>query len=78
MIKQGLDQFYAASGQQVCFEKSSLFFSPNVSEDGAQCISSRLGVPKTTELGKYLEYQYHLVRGGRNSTNQKELLQKAS
>lgn len=49
LIKQGLDLFCNASGQQISFAKSSLFFSPNVAEHLACRISTTLGIPRTDD-----------------------------
>lgn len=49
-----LNVFCRYSGQKVNYTKSSIFFSKNVSETSACALSSLIGIPKTSSLGKYL------------------------
>lgn len=51
LIKQGLEEFCKASGQKVGYNKCHLYFFPNVPEEEAALLSSRLGIPRTNELG---------------------------
>lgn len=76
LIKQGLMEFCRVSWQRVSHDKSLVYLSPNVLEDVVITLSSRLGIPHTTNLGRYLGF--FLLHGGRNTQNPKELLLKAS
>lgn len=52
-IKAGLDLFCKALGQKVSFEKSQVFFSPDIPQLEAIAMSLGLGVPRTSEVGRY-------------------------
>ncbi|KAI5352564.1 Hypothetical predicted protein [Prunus dulcis] len=53
-MKECLDLFCQASGQNLNFDKSAIFCSPNVSRALAQEISFICGSPLIDNLGKYL------------------------
>ncbi|CAL1388700.1 unnamed protein product [Linum trigynum] len=53
-IMQCLDDFSAASGQQVSKPKSRVFFSKNITDAQGAEISAGLGIPETKNLGRYL------------------------
>uniref|UniRef100_A0A803QIS8 Reverse transcriptase domain-containing protein n=1 Tax=Cannabis sativa TaxID=3483 RepID=A0A803QIS8_CANSA len=53
-IKEALDQYQNISGQQVNFQKSSLFFSPNTSLTYQTLIQDYMQIPMTNHLDKYL------------------------
>lgn len=72
---QELDEFGKASRQKVGFNKSQVYFSLNIFEKVVAFLSSRLGIPRTDELDKYLGFQ--LLHSGRNIRTQKELVLKA-
>lgn len=46
-IKEGLDCFCSCSSQRINFQKSSMFFSSNVSKEDAHRLSSLMGIPLT-------------------------------
>lgn len=73
-IRDGLHQFCGASGQSVNLHKSSMFFSPNQSEQQSSLLSLRMGIPKAKELGVYLGHQ--LVHHGNNKRVFDGLLQR--
>lgn len=52
-----LDLFCSSSGQQISFQKSSVFFSKNTPQNMQQQIVNILGVQKVTDLGRYLGVQ---------------------
>ncbi|CAN1163134.1 Putative ribonuclease H protein At1g65750 [Linum perenne] len=54
VIQKCLDDFGGASGQRVSKEKSRIYFSKNVSSNLQREISGILGMPTTTNLGRYL------------------------
>lgn len=56
-IKDGQESFSRALGLRINFDKSLMFFSPNILEQEAARLSASMGIPKTTELGQYLGYQ---------------------
>ncbi|KAM5573208.1 hypothetical protein ABKV19_012976, partial [Rosa sericea] len=54
VMRYCIDCFCLNSGQEVSFEKSSLFCSPDTEEDLAAQISDICGSPLTDDLGNYL------------------------
>ncbi|XP_062021310.1 uncharacterized protein LOC133737845 [Rosa rugosa] len=54
VMRSCIDCFCLNSGQEVSFEKSSLFCSPNTEEGLAAQLSDICGSPLTDDLGKYL------------------------
>ncbi|XP_019173838.1 PREDICTED: uncharacterized protein LOC109169412 [Ipomoea nil] len=54
VILECLEQFCQASGQKISLSKSQVFFSKNTSRQKVDDISRRLGIERTTNLGKYL------------------------
>lgn len=75
-IKKGLGRFCKASRQRVSFAKSTIFFSPNLSDDVAEELSAKMGIPRTKELGRYLGFQIN--QEGRNTRVHQLLLQKVN
>lgn len=73
-IREGLTAFCKASEQKVNFDKSMIFIFSNVVEQEAEALCRRMGVPRTTELGRYLGH--HLVQKGRNRYGYSEIIQK--
>lgn len=71
-IKKGLDYFCKCSGQRVNYNKSSIFCSANASEHVAVSLSSQLGIPMITNMGKYLGH--YIAQSGNNRVRHKELL----
>ncbi|XP_031124258.1 uncharacterized protein LOC116026974 [Ipomoea triloba] len=53
-IRLCLEQFCAASGQKISYDKSQVFFSRNTDPRAAEDIATRLEVMKTDNLGRYL------------------------
>ncbi|CAL1404640.1 unnamed protein product [Linum trigynum] len=49
-----LDQFCSASGEKASKEKSRVYFSRNTKDSTKNRLSSIMGIPRTTNLGKYL------------------------
>jgi hypothetical protein len=49
-----LNQFCTMSGQQVNYDKSSIFFSRNVAADRRVILSTQSGLKETVNLGNYL------------------------
>lgn len=56
LIRTGLQYFCLASGQKVNFQKSTVFFSLNVSNEVANDLSQNLGIAITQDIGKYLGF----------------------
>ncbi|XP_019199070.1 PREDICTED: uncharacterized protein LOC109192823 [Ipomoea nil] len=56
-MKRCIDLFCMSSGQRVNYHKSSVFFSKNTNEEVQKRIVDTLGIPKVTNLGKYLGVQ---------------------
>ncbi|CAL1381562.1 unnamed protein product [Linum trigynum] len=54
VILRCLEEFGAASGQQVSRPKSRVFFSKNVTVAEGDAISNALNIPTTANLGRYL------------------------
>ncbi|KAM1032357.1 hypothetical protein ACFX2C_036031 [Malus domestica] len=54
ILKDCLDNFCAVSGQQVNFDKSCIYCSPNISRSKATEIANICGSPLTSDLGHYL------------------------
>lgn len=54
MVRCIIHDFYDASGLSVNLHKSKVFFSGSVSKQWQECISIKLGIAGTTNLGKYL------------------------
>lgn len=54
IIAECLDRFCMASGQKVSLQKSSVFFSNNVSDENKMAISQALKMEVTTDMGRYL------------------------
>lgn len=73
-IKMGLHKFCSSSGQKINFNKSSIYFSPNISDQVAKSLSSIIGIPRTSELGCYLGHQ--VVHKGWNERAQTLLIDK--
>ena len=55
-IREVLDSFCSISVQKVSYEKSRVFFSPNVSSEVRSELSDILGFRFTPSLGKYLGF----------------------
>jgi ribonuclease HI len=53
-VMEVLNNFCAMSGQQVNYDKSSIFFSRNVSNGRRTVLSTQSGLKETQHLGKYL------------------------
>lgn len=73
-IKAGLSSFCSALGQMVNYNKSRIFFSPNLFDHITAALSQRMGIPKTDDLGYYLGHR--LLHHGRSSNGYDHLLQK--
>lgn len=54
VIKDCLKRFSEISGQRVNFHKSSIFFSAHIDEDRANAITTVAGIPRVSDLGRYL------------------------
>lgn len=74
VIKGCLDDFARASGQRINFQKSSIFFSPNLSLEAATEINRGVGIPMTDNLGKYLGMK--LAHGRHSGLLYSDLLEK--
>lgn len=73
-IKRCLTDFAMASGQRIGYEKSSIYFSPSVSQTTKEDISREAGIPVVEDLGKYLGM--HLVHGRHSKHHYSEMLLK--
>lgn len=73
-IKEGLNAFCRASGQRINYNKSHLFISSNVANEGADSLCTRIGIPLTMDLGRYLGHR--LAHRGRNRHGYGEILQR--
>lgn len=73
-IKEGLMSFCEALGQQINLQKSSVFFSNNLSRQVKHELSTNLGIKQTMDLGKYVGHfvQHH----GRSNKANSQLLQR--
>lgn len=71
-VREGLDQFCKCSGQQVNFEKSSMFISPNIPAMEVDRLSGCMGFQLKKKLGKY--FGHIIVKDGKNRERNKELL----
>lgn len=74
LIRSGLDCFAQGSGQKINYAKSNVHFSKNVSEEEEATLSTRLGIPRTRSLGKYLGF--NMGHQGRSRETHLELLQR--
>jgi hypothetical protein len=54
VVMNVLQKFCSMSGQQVNYDKSSIFFSRNVSVAKRASLTNQSGLKETTQLGKYL------------------------
>ncbi|XP_015950755.1 uncharacterized protein LOC107475603 [Arachis duranensis] len=54
VVKEALKIFCESSGQKVSLNKSCVFFSKNVNHNIREELSQELGIPLTSNLGKYL------------------------
>ncbi|OMP01704.1 reverse transcriptase [Corchorus capsularis] len=72
-IKEVLDEFCAASGAKISFEKSKIFVSPKA-HGSASRMSSLLGIPSTNDLGKYLGVP--IIHGRVTKATFKEIVEK--
>lgn len=70
IVRNCLEIFCGDAGQRVSLEKSSLLLSRNVSQDLAQALSTRLGIPLTKKMGKYLGTPSLEKRVNRNTYNE--------
>lgn len=52
-LRLGLDTFCKSSGPRVNYSKSSMVYSQNVPKEEASRLSSLVGIPLVTNLGKY-------------------------
>lgn len=73
-IRDGLLSICRASGQKVSYDKSMLLVYPNIEMQAAVELSTKLGIPLTLELGRYLGH--HLIYKGRSGSRQCTLLEK--
>lgn len=73
-ITEGLQLFSKASGQRINYNKSLLYFSPNVTQQVATKFSLYMGITLTNDLGCYLGH--HLICHGRNNKGHDKLLQR--
>ena len=55
-ILEVLGKFYAESGQKISFEKSRVYFSPNVSKILKEEVCDKLGIRVMHDIGKYLGF----------------------
>ncbi|CAL1403368.1 unnamed protein product [Linum trigynum] len=53
-INACFERFGASSGQQISKPKSRIYFSANVTDTQRQSLGQELGIPETTNLGRYL------------------------
>lgn len=72
-MKDGLESFCCASGQKKFFDKSMIFFSPNILEQVASNLSTKMCAPRTSELGRYLGH--HILHHGNNGRAYNQLPQ---
>ncbi|KAM6556148.1 hypothetical protein CsatB_003167 [Cannabis sativa] len=61
-IKEVLEAYERATGQKVNFQKSSLYFSPNVELRDQTLISNFMGIPVRSSFEKYLGLPQHIGR----------------
>lgn len=74
MVKHCLETFCLSFGQQINFEKSRLYCSPNTSNALAVEISDLCGSPLTNDLGKYIGVSHIHSRVSKNTY--KEIVEK--
>lgn len=72
VIKRCLANFERAFGQKVSFHKSSIYFSPNLTQETAEEISLVGGIPIAGDLGWYLGM--YLVHGCHSKQQYQQLL----
>uniref|UniRef100_A0A803P400 Reverse transcriptase domain-containing protein n=1 Tax=Cannabis sativa TaxID=3483 RepID=A0A803P400_CANSA len=68
-IKEVLHDYSLASGQMVNFDKSSLYFSPNTTEDIKHQITTLLGIPIRVSIEKYLGLPQSFGRSKKEAFN---------
>ena len=56
VIKDVLEKFCEESGQMISYEKSHVYFSPNVLANLKEKVCENLGIQVTSNLGKYLGF----------------------
>lgn len=74
MVKLCLETFCLSFGQQISFEKSRLYCSPNTSNALAMEISDLCGSPLTNDLRKYFGVSHIHSRVSKNTY--KEIVEK--
>ena len=55
-IKEVLDKFCEDSGQVISYEKSRIYFSPNIPSSLKEKVNDNLSIQATSNLGKYLGF----------------------
>ncbi|KAK4604705.1 hypothetical protein RGQ29_012964, partial [Quercus rubra] len=55
-VKEVLDKFCEELGQVISYEKSRIYFSPNISTNLKEKVCNNLGIQATSNLGKYLGF----------------------
>lgn len=67
LIQEDLQSFTHALDQKINFNKSNIFFSPNVSETEADMLSQLIEISQTNNLGKYLGFKLRHYSSNRNN-----------
>lgn len=73
-IKDGLRRFCSATGQKINYNKSPMLISPNISDQVALRLSTSIGIPRPSELGRYLGD--HILHHGNNGDALNQLVQR--
>ncbi|XP_074347222.1 uncharacterized protein LOC141686059 [Apium graveolens] len=62
VMRSNLDHYEKESGQMINYDKFTVIFSPNTTEENKQIVCSRLGVRELQEPGNYLEMPMSIGR----------------
>ena len=68
-VKEVLDKFCEELGQVISYEKSRIYFSPNISTNLKEKVCNNLGIQATSNLGKYLGFPLKHRRATRGQFN---------
>ena len=68
-VKEVLDKFCEELGQVISYEKSRIYFSPNISTNLKEKVCNNLGIQATSNLGKYLGFPLKRRRATRGQFN---------